>query len=240
MFCGLFPLIQFASAQSGTVAYNETLKLEIHLEGMGTDVADRLPKERISAHLLYYTPEASLYENSKQADDREVAEEMAGGGTMMIKMQEPDEKLYYDIKNQRVTEQRDFMSRLFLIDSPSDTIAWKLTGNRREILGYPCLEAILMNDTVKTIAWFTPSIPVSAGPAIFHGLPGLILEVNVNNGKRIITASSVAPGEVTERIVKPGKGKKVTREEFNRIVEEKTGKAGGEGGATFMIRISQD
>jgi len=240
MIFSALSLAHFASAQSGTVVYNETLKLEIHLEGMGADMESMLPKERNVSRILHYTPETSFYQNGKSDTDREVTEEMAGGGTMMIRMQEPDEQLYFDIKNQKVVEQRDFMSRLFLIESPVDSVAWKLTGNRREILGYPCMEAYSMKDTVKTIAWFTPAIPVSTGPGNYRGLPGLILEVNVNDGKRVITATSVTSGDVAALIVKPKKGKKVSREEFNSIVEEKTGEMSGEGGGTFIIKISND
>lgn len=226
-------------AQTGTVVYHETMKLEIHFEGMDAAIAEMLPKERKSVKMLHYSPDASLYLPAKQDSDQEVSEEMAGGGTMVIKMQEPEEQFYFDLKNQQVTEQREFMSRMFLLTSNADTIPWKLTGNRREILGNACFEAVYQKDTIKTVAWFAPSIPVSVGPAKYHGLPGLILEVNVNDGKRIISAVSVTPGEVDALLSKPSKGKKVTREEFDKIVEEKTGEMQGEGGATMMIRIRQ-
>lgn len=228
-----------ASAQSGTVVYNETMKLEIHLEGMGSDMEQMLPKERKAVKMLHYSPDVSIYLNGKKNEDQEVTEEMAGGGTMVIKMDEPDEQVYFDVKNQKVTEQRDFMSRMFLIESPVDSIPWKLTGNQREILGFPCMEAMFIKDTVKTIAWFTPNIPVSTGPGKYRGLPGLILEVNVNDGKRLITAASVTPADVTALLVSPKKGKKVTREEFNKMVEEKTGENQGEGGDVIMIKIRQ-
>ncbi len=237
IFFGALALSLTASAQQGTIVYNETMKLEIHIDGMGADMADMLPKERISEKLLHYTPDASIYLNGKQKEDQEVTEEMAGGGTMVIKMDEPDEQLYFDIKNQKVIEQRDFMSRMFLIESAVDSISWKLTGNRREIVGYPCLEAFYMKDTVKTVAWFTPAIPISSGPGKYHGLPGMILEVNVDNGKRIISAASVTTGDVASLIIKPKQGKKVTREEFDKIVEEKTGENQGEGGDVIMIKI---
>ncbi|MBK6964237.1 MAG: GLPGLI family protein [Bacteroidales bacterium] len=129
------------------------------------------------------------------------------------------------------------MSRMFLIESAVDSISWKLTGNRREIVGYPCLEAFYMKDTVKTIAWFTPAIPIYSGPGKYHGLPGMILEVNVDNGKRIISVASVTTGDVASLIIKPKQGKKVTREEFDKIVEEKTGENQGEGGDVIMIKI---
>lgn len=226
-------------AQQGTVVYDETMKLEIHLEGEGADMQDLLPKERKVTRLLHFTPEATLLVNKTQSEEPEVAEEMAGGGTMVIKMEEPDEKTFFDIRGQKVVEQRDFMSRMFLIESAADSLPWKLTGNRREILGYPCLEAYYVKDSSKTVAWFTPSIPVPAGPGNFRGLPGLILEVNVNEGKRLITASSVTMEDVTSLIVKPKQGKKVTKEEFKAIVEEKTGEMNSEGGGVFMIKITR-
>jgi GLPGLI family protein len=237
IFAGAVALSLTASAQSGTVVYNETMKLEIHLEGAGAEMESMLPKERTSTKLLHFSEEASLFVNGPESEEQEVKEEMAGGGTMVIKMDEPDEQVYFDIKNQLVTEQRDFMSRMFLIEFQADTMAWKLTGNRREILGYPCMEAIYIRDSVKTVAWFTPSIPISTGPAKYHGLPGLILEVNVNDGKRLITAASVTPGNVSDLLVKPKKGKKVTREEFNKMVEEKTGQNKEQGGDVIMIQI---
>ncbi|MBK6964236.1 MAG: hypothetical protein IPH20_09920 [Bacteroidales bacterium] len=90
IFFGALALSLTASAQQGTIVYNETMKLEIHIDGMGADMADMLPKERISEKLLHYTPDASIYLNGKQKEDQEVTEEMAGGGTMVIKMDEPD------------------------------------------------------------------------------------------------------------------------------------------------------
>jgi len=238
-FCSALAIVLGASAQTGTVMYSDTRKLEIHLDGDASEMENLIPKERTSSHLLYYTPDASLYANKKQSDDQDVSEEMAGGGTVMIKMQEPEDQIYSDFKNQKTIEQRDFMSRMFLIESANDTVQWKLTGNLKSILGFPCMEAFYVKDSAKTVAWFTSAIPISGGPALYHGLPGLILEVNANNGKRIISAVSVTPGDVTSLIIKPKQGKKVTKEEFMKIVEEKTGATQGDGNGTIMIKIQR-
>jgi GLPGLI family protein len=239
MTCFALAYMLSASAQKGTVVYNETMKLELHLEGDVAGIQDMLPKEQKISMLLHFTEDASLYQNIKQGDDQEVSEEMAGGGNMVIKMEQPDEKLYVDFKKQKVVDQRDFMSRIFLIESMTDTLPWKLTGNRREILGYPCLEASYTKDSSSALAWFTPSIPVPAGPGSYRGLPGLILEVNVNDGKRVISAASVTMADVTDQVVKPKKGKKISKDEFNKMVEEKTGQSNNGGGAVFMIKIDR-
>ncbi len=75
----------------------------------------------------------------------------------------------------------------------------------------------------------------------YGGLPGLILSVELDEGKNIIVAKSVDLSPVSKDIiVRPEKGKKVSREEFDKIVAEKmkeTGGNAGSSGGAIMIRI---
>ena len=97
----------------------------------------------------------------------------------------------------------------------------------------PCQEAVCYKDDKKIIAWFTPAIPISSGPLDYGNLPGMILEVDIAEGTRLITATSIdkEPIEVSN-MVKPKKGKKVSQEEFDKIMEEKMKEAGIEGGGS--------
>jgi GLPGLI family protein len=151
------------------------------------------------------------------------------------------DKIYCDLKSLKKTEQKEFMTRMFLIESDLSASDWKFTGNSGIVLGYNCQEAILKDTINVTKAWFTASIPVSAGPAGFYGLPGLILKVDINDGKRIITATSIDPSmEVTDFLIKPKEGKKVTQEEYRKIVADKMKEMGhenGQGTNHVMIRI---
>lgn len=70
-------------------------------------------------------------------------------------------------------------------------------------------------------AWFTPQIPVKNGPGEYAGLPGLILELNVDRTTILCSKIVINPKE-TEAIQLPTKGKEVSREEYNKIVKEKT------------------
>lgn len=74
---------------------------------------------------------------------------------------------------------------------------------------------------LKVTAWFTPQIPVKNGPGEYGGLPGLILELNIDRQTILCSKIVVNPTDGIE-IKKPAKGKEVTREEFNKIVKEKT------------------
>jgi len=83
-------------------------------------------------------------------------------------------------------------------------------------------------------AWYTPQIPVSQGPDEYWGLPGLILEVSA--GPTVILCNKIVinPQSGLE-IEMPEKGDEVSREEYEKIVAEKTKEmsermGGGRGG----------
>jgi len=232
-----------AAMQSGKVLYDEVMKLEIKIEGDASQFAHLLPKERKSVKVLFFNREESLYEKGDQ-EEEPIDDVVESDEPMVkIKMAEPDNKLYTDLAGKTRIEQKEFMTRIFLIEGQVPDHAWKLTGQQKMILDYPCQEATLELEDKKISAWFTPAIPVPAGPAEYVNLPGLVLSVDIDEGQRIITARSVEAMEPTsENLQKPRKGKKVTREEFDAIVAEKmeeTGAEHGEGGNVMMIRIEK-
>ncbi len=74
----------------------------------------------------------------------------------------------------------------------------------------------------SVVAWYTPSIPVSDGPANYSQLPGMVMQVEIDGSNNVITAETVTLKTLDEgTIEKPTKGKEVTREEFKKIVKEK-------------------
>ena len=79
-------------------------------------------------------------------------------------------------------------------------------------------------DEVRTLAvtaWWTPDVPVSAGPSTYWGLPGLILELNAGRTTMLCTEIVINPGEAIS-IAEPTKGEKVSRDEYNKIMKEKS------------------
>lgn len=230
-------------AQSGTITYEEVVKFDIKLEGENAHLANLMPKENKTFKTLIYNDEYSLYTSDQQVENETDVQEMAGGGAMVINMQQPDEKFFYDIKNTTSIELRDFMGRDFLITTPLDTLSWKLTGGQRIIIGQTCMEAVTKVKDHDVKAWFTPTIAVSTGPGKYHGLPGLILGIDIDNGQRTITATKLSNEPIeASKLVKPKNGKKVSREQFNKIVDEKMkeqGVDGGSGTGTIMIKITK-
>ena len=100
---------------------------------------------------------------------------------------------------------------------------WKILNQIKEVAGYICMKAVTV-DTVKNqtiTAWFAQDIPVQAGPERFFGLPGLILELDVNDGDVTIIASKVEFKKLTNEFnLKKMKGKKISDAEYNKIIAD--------------------
>lgn len=229
LFMNLFAVAQ---RNTGVITYEHTMSFEKgKFEGadLPEGIADILAKPQKSAKILYYTAEATLYEQSETKADEGTYEE----GNVRIQRigDNPDEKIYSDLKTGKRIEQRDLMGKLFLVEGESILAdKWKMTGRQKIILGMPCMEA-QMTETKLTengrplgtvTAWYTTSIPVSSGPEGMNGLPGMILELSIGDNIHIRATKLDEINEQTLKNIKPPlKGKKVTGDEFKKIAETK-------------------
>lgn len=230
-----------AQESAGTITYEEVLSLNIELDGDMEQFAAMLPKERKTKKLLHYTSEASVYTVVKS--DHEEQNMSSNGVNMVIKMDEPDEITYTDLAADKMYQQKEFMGRKFLITGDVKSPDWKMTGQQKELLGYPCQEAKTIKDKDTISAWFTPAIPIASGPAGLGKLPGMILEITINNGLHITAVDIV--GEIDKsKLNKPKGGKKVTSEEYQKIVTEKTkemqAEYGGSGNRVIKMMVTED
>ncbi len=238
----LLQVMCLSAQNSGTVYYNEIRKLHINIQGNASPPPN-LPTENTNHTVLHFTADASLYMNdeSKQNDGMNADEENGEGDRIVIRMGAPDNRVYCDFTNKTVVRQEDFMQRKFLVESELKADGWRLTGKQKIILNYPCVEAVKEDSTQKVVVYFTPSITVSTGPQEFIGLPGLVMEANIDDGDQIIIATEIKLEVNAEKIQKPKDGKKVTEEEFNAIVDEKMKEMGIErGGGNVIIKIEED
>lgn len=235
-----------AQLNAAKVTYDEKITFKINLEGEAAQFANLMPKEQKGVKELHFNQSASIFMAPEKKEEEEINQTTENGGQIKIKMARPDEKSYCDLKSGKKIEQKDFMSRKFLVESELGTAKdWKLTGNQKMILGYPCQEATKGDSTKKAVAWFTPAIPVSVGPSGFEGLPGLVLEVSAGDGQYTLLARTVEAGkENTALLVKPSEGKKMSKEAYDKMVDEKTkemqqeyGGGAGSGGGNVIIKM---
>ena len=128
---------------------------------------------------------------------------------------------FTDLESGSYVELRSLLGRTFRITDSRPAIGWKLTGESAQFLGYPVFQAIAKQDTTSIEAWFTPDIPVSAGPAQYGGLPGLILTLAIDSNRVVFTATAVDLKTPVEKISAPSEGSKVTRAEYDKLLAEK-------------------
>jgi len=209
----------------GTIYFQQTDKFEYEPSGRieMDQFAKTMPSEFKFEKLLHFDAKSSLFEKSDNPEITELSRRESWflhRAKYGRKPRPTAEKIYYDFEKGERTEQLDFMTRAFLIESGIDQKAWKFTGSPKIILGYTCMSAETEMDSSQVMAWFTPEIPIPSGPEYFTGLPGMILAVE-KNGETIYLATKIELDPVDEKLIKPTEGKKLTKEKLDKIIEEK-------------------
>lgn len=237
----LAPMFLLAQQKSGKVSYTQKVNLHMGLGEGNEEMKAMLPEFQESKFELLFNGEATLYRSVKE-EVTEVNETTEDGGQMVIRMEGPKSTIFTDLATGDQIEERDMMGKQYLI-SGSTPLKWKMTGESKEIAGYQCMKAILDSENSKTEAWFASTLPIPSGPTTFGQLPGLILEVVMDEGRMIMTAEKVEIQEIDSALlVAPTKGKKITRKKYQKLQEERMREmnAQGGGGVRMIIRTEEN
>lgn len=130
--------------------------------------------------------------------------------------------IYRNYEKEKKIEIIEMLGKTYVIEDSLRAPRWKVLNQIKDVAGYVCMKAIT-EDTVKhqkITAWFTGDIPVSGGPERFYGLPGLILELEINDGDVLITASKVEfkKLENKELALPKLKGKKIKDADYDNLI----------------------
>ena len=107
------------------------------------------------------------------------------------------------------------------IDDAMPPVEWSITAEQKEHLGYSVTVAIGEVRGERVEAWFAPDIPVSGGPALFGGLPGMILVLSLNEGRITYSAAEVSLDGVRDGLIQtPTVGEARSEEEYRSIVTD--------------------
>ena len=164
---------------------------------------------------LYLNATQSKYEDSEESPNKDVS-------TWSYRKDEFTITRNYD-KN-TVHDIIDLQGKTLIIEDSLHAPHWKILNDMKEIAGHVCMNASL-NDTIvkqKIEAWFALDIKNNGGPERFFGLPGLILEVNINNGGMVITADKIDLKKLTTELDFPKKikGKKIKEYDYTNRVKK--------------------
>ena len=160
-----------------------------------------------------------------------------------------DNVLYKNTKEHHFTNKKETLGKIFLIKDSLPSYNWTLEKESKMIGKHLCFKATAEKEVksdlnrfsrfmnkkkesekdsskvktfkkIKITAWYTPEIPVAHGPREFHGLPGLILEVDMSNFQLLCTKIVLNPKE-KEAIEAPTKGKEISQKKYDKMMEDK-------------------
>ena len=213
---------------------------------MPKQVIERI-KKRLSEPVnydLFFDKNQSIYKQQQKLD----ATQSGGRGGMWTQIGGGSQNITHtNLVTRKQTNQQDLFGKMFLVKKDVKTPEWNFTGESKQIGQYTAYEATYTemqnppqfrmsfgrrgnNDEEKekeqekievTVSvWFTPDIPISAGPDDYFGLPGLVLMAQDNNKALVCTEVQMNPKDKI-KLTPPKKGDEVTWKEFNEIREKK-------------------
>jgi GLPGLI family protein len=126
-----------------------------------------------------------------------------------------------DFAKEHTTDIIEMLGKTYIVDDSLRVPVWKIGDQIKDVAGHVCMKATTF-DAVRDqqiVAWFAQDIPVSAGPERYAGLPGLILELDINNGDVVIEAKSVVFKPVSAEIKLPKvKGKRIKESDYTMLI----------------------
>jgi len=106
-------------------------------------------------------------------------------------------------------------------------LSWELTDRDSTICGYVCLQAKTRLYGRDWTVWFAPEIPLSYGPYILGGLPGLILDAEDVGGLFHFTAVGLEqnPADAKVELLSTKDAVKCTRSKYLTLREKANGQS---------------
>ncbi len=172
--------------------------------------------------------------------------------------------IYKNLNDKSFIKQGSILGKEFVIKDELPIYEWQLLSETKKIGQYNCFKAIyvpigevveeddkkeeeevtssvisMVEDRDPTItAWYTPDIPVSNGPGEYHGLPGLIIEVQQSETTILLKEIEMNPKEELN-LKKPKAGKEINQADFDKLQKKKMDEMrknqGRSGNSSFQV-----
>lgn len=234
----------------GIATYKTQRQMDVQLDSTQMDDAMQkqliamLKKQFQKEFTLQFTDGESVYKEEEKLDAPSPG---MGGGMVQVEIMGngASDVLYKNTNEQQFVNQVESFSKQFLIQDKINDREWKLEKETKNIGDYTCFKATSTyersvmrtrtissssaeeteapeeeKETITVTAWYTPQIPVKNGPANYDGLPGLILEI-ADGELSVLCSKIVLNPKNGVDINRPKGGKKVTQDEFDKIMDKK-------------------
>ena len=233
-----FLVSQLAVAQvkDGKIIYERKVNMHKRLTGEQASMRNMVPEFSTFRMQLLFSENESIF---KQIETEEDIRDQAGGpedGRIIVRMG-GDNEVYKNCASGKIIELRELGPRKYIIEDSIRSFSWKLDeAEARTIKEYACKKATTKNPRGgEIVAWYTDQIPCPGGPEVFGGLPGMILELNIGDGEIVFSPLEIVIGSDQKMVKAPNNGKKISRKEFEKMLEEELGPEAGGGGPVIRI-----
>lgn len=222
LFC---PALVFSQPMEGRIRYLVTrhwTKMMSHLDYMSKQSRERASymwgnrSEWKTYSNLFFNETQTKYESSEEKAEPEEEGGYAWRKEMFF--------LKRDFEKNTQFDGRTIMSKGYLIEDTLLIPKWRILNDLKEVAGHVCMKATL-TDTMRKqtiVAWFAQDMPHKGGPESFFGLPGMILEIDVNDGAMVLTADLIEMKKLSNELDPPAKlkGKKIKQADYEKLVKE--------------------
>ena len=246
----LLPLLilvaSYSNAQLSKATY--TMKVSANMDFANNPNIPKNVVERIKKRMsepqnfhLFFDKTQSLYKKEEKLDSPQ-----GGRGGMSMRFGAGDGSITHTyLATREQTTQQELYGKTFLVSKNMKQRKWNFTGESKQIGQYTAYEATYVYKKTPTSfnmsfgnrdvdkekeatekvpvvvsVWFTLDVPISAGPAGYFGLPGLVLMAQDDN--RVLVCTEVQMNSKDKvKLEAPKKGQSVTQEEFTEIREKK-------------------
>ncbi|RDB06780.1 GLPGLI family protein [Runella aurantiaca] len=134
-----------------------------------------------------------------------------------------DYLIHRNFEQEKLIENHEMLGKTYLLEDSLMTYNWRIQNQIKDVAGYVCMKAETFDPIKnhKITAWFAQDIPVPAGPERYFGLPGLILELDINDGDVIVAAQKVELKNVDKELALPKmKGKKIKNNDYDQMLKK--------------------
>lgn len=227
--------IVFTPDSEGVIEYEVKINMHRTLPENRQKMKSMVPEFRMSQHQLFFRGTESLYKPVEEdvEEDPDFSKE-----PVKMRFHQPQVEMYFDHATSKRITQQEVMGKEFLIEDSLMLPPWKFGTDTKTVMGFACRQAMYQDVERKQeiVAWYTPELRPYLGPETFNTLPGAVLEVDVNDGERVITAKKLDRRVLKKHEIKmPNRGTKVTRAEFKKIMDEHAQRSRANG-ANIIIR----
>jgi len=239
-------LMAKAQQKEGTIVYER--KINMYKTITDEQMRAMMPEFRTSKHMLLFSDSISVYKAIPEDEAPDPFAGGPGGGRMVMRFGNEGGDLYKNFSQSKSIQTSELGGKNFLIVDSIKAQPWKLSMETKQILGHTCHKATrkvaapqmtmrsvtmsaggsISKDTttqkpvaakeMEVVAWFADNIISPVGPESYGQLPGVILELDVDNGRTIYSAKEIKPTVDAKELKEPKKGKVITQEEYRKLV----------------------